>query len=384
MHIAINAAYRLHGGGLTHLRQLLGAWSKLGVDHEHTVSLFTRMENVAALQEALSQRIKIHPVGRRSMTLAVKMAWEHVVLPRILARAQPDVLLCPGSMAPLRSAVPTVVAFRNAGPFCPSITLRSTGAHDWLWLKVLGVLMRHAAHAARRVIFISHYFKDLFVRRFGFPTERGDVIYHGRDALAVEPPDPAWLRQLGIQPPYALSVSHLYPYKNLPALIEGYALARRPLQARGIRLAVAGQARHPSYQRRLQQLIQRDALEPWVALTGGVPHQAIGPLLAGCEFFVFQSTCENCPTTLIEALAAGVPIACSNIGVMPEIAGDAALYFDPFAPGDVAHALTRMAEDAGLRDDLRHKALQQAQKFPTWKEVGQLTLRSLQRAVSGR
>jgi glycosyltransferase involved in cell wall biosynthesis len=383
MHIAINAAYRLHGGGFTHLRHLLDAWSRLRIDREHTISLFTRAENVSLLQGSLGQNIRVHTVGQPSMTLAAKLAWEQLVLPRVLAASDADVLLCTGGIVPVRSPLPTVVVLHNAGPFCRSVTVKSTGPHDWFWLKALGVLMRCSARVATRVIFISQYFKDLFVRRFRFPAERGDVIYHGRDTLPMHPSPPQSLPQLGIRSPYILSVSHLYPYKNLPALIEGYALAQDTLRARGLQLALVGKARHDSYQQQLKGLIHRRALDDWVVLTGGVEHETIGPLLAGCQSFVFQSTCENCPATLIEALAAGVPIACSNAGVMPEIAGSAALYFDPDNPAEIAVALSRLAIDGSIRAELQQKAHQRAQKFPTWDEVGQMTLSSLQRAVTG-
>jgi glycosyltransferase involved in cell wall biosynthesis len=381
MRIAINALYRLHGGGLTHLKHLLSAWSKTEVTREHTISLFTRAENIALLQDSLSEGIQIHTVGKRPMNLLAKMAWEQLVFPRLLEKSSPDVLLCPGNLLPLRSPAPTVVVFHNAAPFCSSVTLRSTGLHDWLWFKVLGVFMRLSALVARRVIFISQYFKDLFVRRFGFPAKQGDVIYHGRDPLNVQQLDPSFLQHLGIRSPYLLSVSHLYPYKNFPALIEAYALARHVLQARGWQLVLAGIPRSEGYHQHLKGLIRRHKLDDWVVLTGGVEHQTVGPLLGSCASFVFQSTCENCPTTLIEALAAGLPIACSSAGVMPEIAGDAALYFDPFDPEDIAQALARLAENGTLRAELRQKALQQSLKFPTWDEVGQMTLHSLRRAV---
>jgi len=384
MRIAIDAAYRLHGGGLTHLKHLLDAWARTGAVRQHPISLFTRPENLAALQDSLGEGIEVHAVARRPMNLVAKVAWEQFVLPRLLVKSKLDVLLCPGNMIPLRSPVPTVVTFRNAGPFCSSVTLRSTGTHDWLWLRLLGIFMRLSARAASRVIFISRYFKDLFVRRFRFPAERGDVIYHGRDGLMMEAPAPAFLPQLGIRPPYLLSVSHLYPYKNTPALIEGYALAHQTLQSRGLQLVLVGQPRSEAYFGQLQDLIQRRGLKDWIVLTGGVPHRAIGPLLTGCEFFVFQSTCENCPTTLIEALATGVPVACSKVGVIPEVAGNAALYFDPFDPDDIARALMHMAEDCSLRAEMRQKALQQAQRFPSWDEVGEMTLTSLQRAVGER
>jgi glycosyltransferase involved in cell wall biosynthesis len=232
------------------------------------------------------------------------------------------------------------------------------------------------------VIFVSQYFKRLFVERFGYPAERGDVIYHGRDGLA-QALDRSPLQQPGIRAPYLLSVSHLQPYKNIPALIEGYGLARQRLQARGLQLVLVGKPGGAGHLQKLKDLIRKLGLEDWVLLAGGVPHSAIGPLLAGCNSFVFQSTCENCPQTLIEALAAGVATACSRAGVMPEIAGDAALYFDPFAPREIAETLTRMSEDDSLRTQLRERARQQALQFPTWDEVGRLTVRSLERAVQG-
>src|SRR6266511_1888917 len=171
MHIAINAAYRMHGGGLTHLKHLLNAWSRTGIAQKHVISLFTRTENISALRCSPQEGIQIHTVGRRNMSLAGKIAWEQCVLPRMLLKSAPDVLLCPGNMLPLRSPIPTVVIFHNAGPFCASVTLRSTGVHDWLWLRLLGIFMRLSARVAGRVIFISRYFKDLFVQRFRFPAE---------------------------------------------------------------------------------------------------------------------------------------------------------------------------------------------------------------------
>ena len=100
-----------------------------------------------------------------------------------------------------------------------------------------------------------------------------------------------------------------------------------------------------------------------------------------CELFVFQSTCENCPNTLIEALAAGLPIACSSSGVMPEIAGQAAVYYDPFAPRDIARALREVVSRPQLAAELRERARAQSLKFPTWQEVGRRTFDTLRRAA---
>jgi glycosyltransferase involved in cell wall biosynthesis len=103
--------------------------------------------------------------------------------------------------------------------------------------------------------------------------------------------------------------------------------------------------------------------------------------MQGCDFFVFQSTCENCPITLIEALGAGIPICCSSAGVMPEIAGKAVLYFDPRSPTSIAEALVHMARDADLRQRMGGMARVQARRFPTWQEMGALTLATLERVA---
>lgn len=383
MRIGISAAYRMHGGGLVHLRNLLKAWTRMGITRKHSIILFTRPENLPALQLVPGGGLEIRPTGSRFFNVLGKLVWEQVMFPRLLAQIRPDVVFCPGNIVPLRSPVPTVVAYRNAAPFCSSVTLRATGPSEWLAYKAQGALMRLSADAARRAIFISHYFKDLFVERFGFPPERCDVIYHGRDGLSEEQPDRSLLDRLGVVSPYILCVSHLQSYKNIPALIEGYAVAQQTLQRCGLRLALAGKPVSESYARRLNALIHKQGLDRWIILTGNLPHPAVATLLAHCHFLVFQSTCENCPTALIEAMAAGVPIACSNASVMPEIAGDSVLYFDPFDPADIARALTRMADEVSLRRDLGQKAKQRALKFPTWDEVGQMTLSSLERALHG-
>lgn len=383
MHIAVSAPFNLHGGGLIHLKHLVHAWC-CSLSSEHSVTLFLRQASVPLLQIPEDHRFRLFPIENNGMSLVGKLAWEQATLPRLLRDANADVVFCPGNLVPLSSPVPSVVAFRNAGPFCRGMDLRTLGLHDWSFFRVLGPLMRLSARAADRVIFISNYFRDLFVSKFHFPPNRADVIYHGRDAFTGAKPSHDLLRQLGVRPPYCLSVSHLYPYKNFPALIRGYALAKKTLQKFDLRLVLAGKPNKPEYLEYLKTIVRAEGLQDWIIFTGPVPHDGIGPLMAGCDFFVFQTICENCPNTVIEALASGLPVACSNAGVMPEIAGNAAVYFDPAKPAEIGLRLQELASDLSLRARLRELALIEARRFPTWSEVGQLTVQSLQRAVAGR
>src|SRR5687767_13338029 len=100
MHIAVNAAYRLHGGGDVHLQHLLLSWARTGLDREHTISLITRSENIAPLRPSLSERIKTYPIGGRFFNRAAKLIWEQRVLPRMLEELRPDVLFSPANITP--------------------------------------------------------------------------------------------------------------------------------------------------------------------------------------------------------------------------------------------------------------------------------------------
>lgn len=381
MRIAIDATFRMHGGGMIHIRNLLAAWQRLGVFREHKIVLFTRPENLKDIG-TLSSEIEIVTFGTHEISPIARVLWQQFRFPRLIRKMGLDVLFCPGGTVPLRSPIPTVVAFRNAAPFCSSVNPRTAGLPHWLSFKILGLMMKLAARYSTRVLFISHHFRDLFVKRFGFPIERADIVYHGCDALRASEKDSALLRELGIGERYILSVSHLYRYKNMPVLIEGYALAQKVLKSHGLQLAIVGKVIDRWHYDRMRRRIQELGLQDWILLPGPVAHDRVGALLKSCHSFVFQSTCENCPNTLIEALAAAVPVATSNASVMPEIGGDAVLYFDPFEAKSIAAALTRLTEDDELRRELIRKASERAKAFPTWDEVGRLTLDSLTRAAS--
>lgn len=382
MRIGISAPFRMHGGSEVFVRHLLRAWSRTGVDREHSVTLITSQSNVEALGDALGDRVALRPVPYRQENLLARMAWEQVGLPRRLGRKDLDVVLCPGNMSPLGCPIPSVVMFRNAAPFCESVTLRSAGFYDWTRYRTIGTLMRASARRATRVIFISRYFRDLFTDRFGFPAARADVVYNGRDGLSFDAPTGDLLRALDIRRPYFLSVGHLYHYKRFPKVVEGWALSQRA-RADGRQLVFVGGTLGSPDHAQIVRAVRASGVGDSIRIVGVQPHSTIGPLIAGCDGFVFQSTCENCPNALIEALAAGVPIACSNAGVMPEIAGDAAVYYDPSSPHEIARALDRIAAEDGSRAELRALARAQSLRFPTWDEVGRQVLASLVRAVSG-
>ena len=96
---------------------------------------------------------------------------------------------------------------------------------------------------------------------------------------------------------------------------------------------------------------------------GAVPHEALAAHYAAAELFVYASSCENLPNILVEAMAAGLPIACSDRGPMPEVLGDAGAYFSPEDPDSLAALLRDLAADAPRRDGLAARAFVRAERF---------------------
>lgn len=378
LRIGISALYRMNGGSLTHLRHMIQVWAEEGIDRNHDIVLFVRDESIQQIRSVITPNITLHSVGAGGLGSVRKILWEQMWFPRLLRREKIDVLFSTANTTPIFGSTPRVVALRNAGPFCPTIRIRTVGLKLWIYMKILGVFMLLSAFRATRVIFISQYFREIFLN-FGLRPAKTGVIYHGRDASAIA--GDAATRPPRVDGAYMLFIGNLYPYKNVIELIDAYDRSRDYFVSRGLKLAIVGNPIDANYGESVRSHVGKLGLNEHVLLTGGVSHEEIHALMAHCQLFIFQSTCENCPNTLIEALAAGLPIACSNSGVMPEIAGDAAVYFDPFDPDDIGRALRRILDDAQGAHELRERALAQSQKFPTWREVGRRTFETLQAAA---
>jgi len=280
-----------------------------------------------------------------------------------------------------RVTPPSVVIFRNAAPFCEAVTWRRVGWRYSFRFAFLGQQMRLSARRAVRLIFPSGYLLEAFARKYGIDRSRATVLYHGHDGGTRGPGEGVALSRL-TDPgsPFILCISHLYRYKNIAQLIVGYHAARGALGGR--RLVVAGDLTDPQYAGELRALIAKLSLQDHVALIGAVGRHDLPALIDSCDFFVFPSVCENCPNTLIEVMARGKALAVSDKAAMPEICGDAAVYFNPDDPEAIGTALTDLARNDTRRIHLEGAARKRASMFPTWHQVGLQTLRELEAASS--
>lgn len=357
-----------------HLQKLLSHWSGAGYE-QHKVVVFARPESRPLLEPCCQRPLTFVDSGPSGSSPVSKLIWEQRELPRLVHDFRADVLFCPGNIVPMGCRIPIVAVIRNAAPYSSAVSPNSMGLYGWSRCMAMRPLLSMAARRSTRIIFPSRFLMKQFRQHTRFPAERSDVIYHGRPKVkeSLIPPERT-------ERPYALCVSHLYRYKKLEVLIDAWSAARADLG--DLRLLIVGKSPFPAYRRKLENLIKRLGAVDTILLHDPVPHAEVERLLLGCEFFVFQSTVENCPNSLIEAITAGTAVLCSSAASMPEIAGDAALYFDPTDTDQIAGALRMVAGSVRLRSELRGRALRRAEQFPTWAQTARCTYECLVKAVS--
>lgn len=170
---------------------------------------------------------------------------------------------------------------------------------------------------------------------------------------------------------YVLYVGINKPHKNLVRLIEAWAQVTES-NDRGYHLVVAGREdpRFPEARERAAAL----GLDSVVFL-GAVAEQDLPALYSGAELFVYPSLYEGFGLPVIEAMACGIPVACSDVSSLPEVAGDAAILFHPLDVDAMAASIRRVLQDGGLQATLGMDGLEQAGRF-SWERTAQLTLKA--------
>lgn len=192
-----------------------------------------------------------------------------------------------------------------------------------------------------------------------------------RTPIAVTPLGPGNLQprvERGVvDRPYLLTLGTLEPRKNIPALIEAFALVRR--RRPDLRLLVGGGKgwrEGPIFDR-----VRALGLEDAVDFLGYVEDAALPGLFADAECFVMPSLAEGFGIPVLEAMHYGAPVACSSIGALVEVGGEIAVYFDPASPQSIAEGIERrLATDRGAAVEA---GFQRAERF-TWERTAQLTL----------
>ncbi len=289
---------------------------------------------------------------------------QQVAVHRLLRRHHAGVYHSSYYLMPYRPGVPALVTLYD---FIPMLFPQTVSARARL---LAGVATRLALRAAQHVVTISEATRADLLRLFPTqPPERVSAI-----PLAAGPaftPQPAEAvaalrRRHALPERFTLYLGSNKPHKNLPRLLAAWAAL--PDDERLV-IAGAWDRRYPEP----RQIVQQRGLDEQVRFLGPVAEADLPALYGAATLFVFPSLYEGFGLPVLEALACGVPVACSGSSSLPEVAGEAALLFDPLDVAAIAAALRRLLADEGERAALAARATAQAALF-SWTRTAEATM----------
>jgi len=366
--VGIDASNLGPGGSMTHLTNLL-AVARPG---EHGIERIVVWGGSAKLAR-LPERPWLEKVAVPALDggLRGRLLWQRFRLPA-LARERCDVLFVPGGNARPGGFHPLVTMSRNMLPFEWHELRRYGLSRMTLRLLLLRFGQSRTFARADGLIFLTEYAREAVSRVAKLPA-RVSVIPHGvEERFRIAPREQRPLAAYSMEQPLrALYVSIIDVYKHQ----GNVAHAVHALRAAGLPIAIdfVGPAYAPALAPFRATLRELDPKGVFLRYIGAVPFAKLHELHRDADLFVFASSCENMPNVLLEGMAAGLPIACSSRGPMPEVLDGTGLCFDPERVDDLARALRELAEDAALRRRLAAAASERARQF-SWERCARETL----------
>lgn len=360
------------GGGVTYIKNLLTYLSKINTDHQYLILTTLKGKEVFYFQHPNFTFVSFKIPSKGSI---LRLLWEQFILPSFLKKEGVDVLFSPGNVCPLFSTIPNVVMIQNLAPF-NDILIAAERKFQKYRLKLLKILTIASIKRAAKVIFISKK-AILDMKTLGLSLQHASLIYHGKneDLFHININEDKKLQTLNKYnlKKFILYVSSIHRYKNFFELIKAFSLICNKIDNE-IKLALVGRCFDGGYYDEMIRFIRKKGLAERILFLGEIPYDELPFLYASCMFFIYPSTCENCPNILIEAMACGAPILSSNREPMPEICADAAVYFDPTAPVEMADVLLKTIMDKDLISTLKINSLRRAKVF-SWENAIMKTLR---------
>jgi glycosyltransferase involved in cell wall biosynthesis len=237
-----------------------------------------------------------------------------------------------------------------------------------------------SARAVDRVLAISEAAADDLADRLRLPRAKIDVTPLGirRGALADPAPEADVRRSLELGgAPVVLCVAQKRSHKNIAGLVRALPLLADTQAV----LVVPGES--TPHEDELKALASELGVEARVRFPGWLSDAELEALYGLATAFVLPSFEEGFGLPVLEAMRRGTPVACSDASSLPEVAGDAALLFDPHDPAAIARQVDRLLADSELRERLRERGLRRCDEF-TWERTARATLAAYRRAIAGR
>ncbi|MGC9947473.1 MAG: glycosyltransferase family 1 protein [Bryobacteraceae bacterium] len=348
----------------TYIHGLLDAMA--GIDQTNDYILVTLPEDEASLA-GLPPNFQIVTYRKTD-----SYALNHVAFPLFLHGLRPSLVHIPLNQVPLFMREPYVVTIHDM-----SRLLFDTGSG--LRMQTRRLLLRRGLLRAKRIIAVSEATRRDVHDALAIPADRIRVAYNAPNPDFFRPAEAGHARRIleryQIDYPFLLYAGNIRPQKNIPRLVEAFAVARERLSRhpvyRDLHLLIIGDeiSRYPSVRRAVIQT----RVEKAVRFLGFVPFEALRVFFESAALFVFPSLYEGFGLPPLEAMASGTPVVASNAGALAEVLGDAALLVNPENVFEIARAIQEALLDEDLRGELIAKGKAQAARY-SWERTAREVL----------
>jgi glycosyltransferase involved in cell wall biosynthesis len=312
------------------------------------------------------------PVRWRTDRPETRLAWEHFALPVASRRARVDLVHGPVNVVPRGLPGPSVVTIHDLA------FLRWPDQIPARRYRYLARELTASAKRATRILAVSEATKRDLVERLGIDPAKIACTPLGVDARfrpMVSGKIDEFRVAKGVTRPYILSVATFEPRKNLPRLLDAFAMVADRVPHELVLVGPEGWLTGA-----IHEQLQRPALADRVRVTGFVPDEELPAWYSGADLFAYPSLYEGFGLPPLEAMACGVPVLTSNCSSLPEVVGDAALMVDPTDTGAIADGILRVLTAQAFATDLRQRGPRRAAGF-TWERTAALTVAAYREAV---
>ena len=340
--VAIDASRNRSGGARAHLIGILeeGVPARYNIEEVHLWTYKSLADEIPA-----RPWLTKHTPIELEQSLIRQIWWQATRLAGAARSAGCDILFTTDASTFCRFK-PMVVLSQDMLAYEPGVMRRFGFTKDRMRLEAILRLQNHAFRSADGVIFLSRHAAQEIQRKCG-ALSHIKRIPHGVGHEFKENRTPKKWPGSKTHPVRCLYVSPTWLFKHQWVVVRAIAALRE--KGHNLSLTLVGGGDGTAQRLLDKQVAISDPDREFIQLINFVPQRELPSLLADCNIFIFASSCENMPNTLLEAMATGLPIACSNRGPMPEVLSDGGVYFDPENADSIAAAVEKIIEDPNAR-----------------------------------
>ena len=358
--ILVEASTAKSGGSLTYLQNLMGI-----AEHIDDVCFFLLVPAEVSSLFLESKRLRVIAVPDMGCGPLTRLAWLRWKMPYLIREIKPTTVFFPGGTITVKvpNDLQVVVACRNMLPLIKNERQRYPLGYMRFRLWLLEKIQMRSYRQASDVIFVSKFAKKFLQEKIPRIEQKSKVIYHGISSQFFNAA-PSSLPTLQLTPKeYILYVSVFDYYKAQLEVVREWASYRQNTGRKLCLVLVGGN--QGAYFRKVVRAIDEEGLVDDVRLFRELAHRDLPWLYQNALVNLFASSCENCPNILLEMMASGRPLVCSDYGPMREIAGEVPTYFDPYEKGSLASALANVVRKQSPRSGESQAIIERARKFST-------------------